>query len=304
MSTKIEWADNTINPVVGCSKCSPGCDNCYAEKVAYRLSKMPATAAKYAGVVNENGWTGKISALDLSCFDKLPKKACRVFVGSMTDLFNKDVPFDVQGKILSTIARNQQHTFMLLTKRADLMRKRYHTLLPNVWLGVTVCNQAEADEKIPLLLATPAAKRFVSIEPMLGPIDLSNLTWAPSLDDEAYNALTGSGVQPDAYEYPSYTQNGPSLDWVICGGENGHGARPMHPAWVRSLRDQCQAAGVPFFFKGWGEWGSGFDCVEEARAIDSRSLRYFPELDRTFSRVGKARSGRLLDGREWNEVPV
>ena len=273
--TKIEYVDLTINPVVGCSKCSPGCDNCYAEKMAYRLSKMPATAAKYAGVVDENGWTGKISALDLSCFDKLPKKACRVFVGSMTDLFNKDVPFDVQGKILSTIARNQQHTFMLLTKRADLMRKRYHTLLPNVWLGVTVCNQAEADEKIPLLLETPAAKRFVSIEPMLGPVDLNPLC----------SQCGGSG-----YYTPGYTEDGPAdpehcpcgggniawmgrdggLDWVICGGETGPGARPMHPDWVRSLRDQCHSAEVPFFFKGMIENG---------------------------------KKTRLLDGREWNEVP-
>ena len=234
--TKIEWADMAINPMVGCSKCSPGCDNCYAEKMAYRLSKMPATAAKYAGVVDENGWTGKISALDLSCFDKLPKKACRVFVGSMTDLFNKDVPFDVQGKILSTIARNQQHTFMLLTKRADLMRKRYHTLLPNVWLGVTACNRDEL-HKLDTLRQTPAAKRFVSFEPLLGDVGSINLS---------------------------------GIDWVICGGETGPGARPMHPDWVRNLRDQCQAAGVPFFFKGMIENG---------------------------------KKTRLLDGREWNEVP-
>ena len=173
--TKIEWCDHTINPIVGCSKCSPGCDNCYAEKMAYRLSKIPATAAKYAGVVDENGWTGKRSTLDLSVFSKLPKKPQRVFVGSMTDIFHDDVQSFEYSKtslpsIWDAMSSFPQHTFIILTKRPENMKKWIDfaldacvdKVLPNLWLGVTVCNQDEI-HKIDTLLQTPAAKRFVSI---------------------------------------------------------------------------------------------------------------------------------------------
>ena len=251
--TKIEWCDITINPIVGCSKCSPGCDNCYAEKMAFRLSKMPATAAKYAGVVDEKGWTGKVN-IDFSVFDKLPKKPQRVFVGSMTDLFfrtkedinTQEIPVGNKrvywipdslhcrlSNIFLKMSKFPQHTFIFLTKRPEEMNLAMELMfkkpLPNLWLGVTACNQQEADEKIPVLMATPAAKRFVSIEPMLGPIDLCRKEFlGPWLD-----APFGTKC----------------LDWIICGGETGPGARPMHPDWARRLRDQCREAGVPFFFK-------------------------------------------------------
>lgn len=248
MSTKIEWADITSNPFVGCSKCSPACDNCYAERFAARLAKNPKTAAKYAGVVDEDGkWNGWISELDMTCFDKLPKKPSRIFLGCMTDFFHENTDFDDQEKILNRIAHTEQHTFLLLTKRPVNAWKRYHTMLPNVWLGVTVCNQKEADEKIPLLLDIPAAVRFISFEPLLGPINLWR--WFP---DGACPtpAPVACGLERMT-KNPEY-ENG--IHWVICGGETGIGARPMHPDWVRSLRDQCVAAGVPFFFKSWGDW--------------------------------------------------
>ena len=248
--TKIEYVDLTINPVVGCSKCSPGCDNCYAERMAARLSKNPLTAAKYAGVVDANGkWSGQIT-FDLSCFDKLPKKPQRIFIGSMTDIFLQKIK-EEDGYLKTCLPQlwekfNQyhQHIFILLTKRPENMKTWIDFIFEvwtdmlenNVWLGVTACNRDEL-HKLDTLRQTPAAKRFVSFEPLLGDVGSINLS---------------------------------DIDWVICGGETGPGARPMHPDWVRSLRDQCHSAEVPFFFKGMIENG---------------------------------KKTRLLDGREWNEVP-
>ena len=267
MSTKIEWCTDTRNPVVGCSHCSPGCDHCYAERRAAILAKNPnpKISAKYAGVVDEHGkWTGKLSALDLSCFANLPKKPKRVFVGSMTDLFHINNSFSNLRILFAAMLAQPQHTFILLTKRHDrmwsFMDDHRNLAAPNICLNVTVCNQKEADEKIPVLLQTPAAKRGVSIEPTLGAVDLREWLWEP----------TGHFRNHDGKRQLELVRTR-NLDWVICGGETGPGARPMHPDWARSLRDQCVAAGVPFFFKGWG---------------------------------GKRHSGRLLDGREWNEVPV
>jgi len=266
MNNPIGWCDITINPFVGCSKCSPGCDNCYAERFAARMAKNPATTKKYAGVVNESGeWTGGISELDMTCFDKLPKKPCRVFVGSMTDFFHKNADFDDQGKVLNRIAHTEQHTFLLLTKRPENAWKRYHTMLPNVWLGVTVCNQEEADAKIPVLLDIPAAKRFVSIEPMLGPVDLTHHFFS----EPTGKFRTKNGKR----QMECVTPPDGAISWVICGGETGLGARPMHPDWARSLRDQCAAAGVPFYFKGWG--GSG---KKSAPLLDGREWHQFPEV--------------------------
>jgi len=229
------------------------------------------------------------------------------------------------------------HTFLVLTKRPDRMRTlltSYHFRrkvaksafkwamnrvdagylseridhqrlwpLPNVWLGVTAENQARADERIPILLQIPATVRFVSVEPMLGPVDLS------LSDGVDLSMSVGTGLKPGK----SYLIN--SLDWVICGGETGPGARPMHPDWVRSLRDQCQAAGVPFFFKQWGEWAGiteggvhpGDVCISEDGFIDTADEDYIcfaNESDGIHMRkVGKKRAGRLLDGRTWDEMP-
>lgn len=286
--TKIECCDITINPARGCSHCSPGCAHCYAERFAARMVKHPnpKISGKYRGVVDEHGkWTGKISSFDLSIFHKLPKKPKRIFVGCMTDLFHEGTPFEDLRHAWKQMAFLSRHTFMILTKRAKRMSdffKDYKFVPPkNIWLGVTVCNQEEADEKIPLLLQTPAAVRFVSIEPMLGPVEIGKY-----LMEQHHHC--------------------PPIDWVICGGETGPVARPMRPDWVRSLRDQCQSEGVPYFFKGWGEWvtenQSPEDIVLPSHSKIPRGWKGRKYEDSVY-RVGKRRAGRLLDGREWNEVP-
>ncbi len=344
-ATNIEWADLTINPTRGCSHCSPGCDNCYAERFAARLAHNPQTAHAYAGLVDEKGkWTGKVSPLhDLSVFHRLPKKPCRIFVGSMTDMFHPALD-DNEGQgmraMLKLFGEFPQHTFMLLTKRPERMRRYIEWIIaqdgdlpPNLWIGVTVCNQAEADTKIPVLLQTPAAKRFVSIEPMLGPVDLTHMD-ADAAGHQSWcwiNSLTGRHT-----DMGRPCSDVPKLDWVICGGETGSGARPMHPDWVRSLRDQCKAAEVPFFFKSWGEWGAtayrldtglpSFGMFESFIHYCNKAPTWMHKGDKLICpdghipthgaeegksypmcivrRVGKKRAGRLLDGREWNEVPL
>ena len=202
-----------------------------------------------------------------------------------------------------------QHTFMLLTKRPDRMKADVDWLIAqdgdlpeNLWLGVTVCNQAEADAKIPLLLQTPATVRFVSVEPCLGPVDLGHLSWTGIIGSTAdKNALTGkTWIQGNCGE-SSQTLQGNRLDWVICGGETGPGARPMHPDWVRGLRDQCQGARVPFFFKSWGEWAP--NCLCGAKRPHPIIQRPTPGHVGCMFKCGKRRAGRLLDGREWNEFP-
>lgn len=318
MTTKIEWADMTINPVVGCSHCSPGCDNCYAERFAARLAKNPnpKISGKYAGVVDENGkWTGKMSRryfID-AAFDSLPKAPKRVFVGSMCDIFHENMNYPAFLHFIKKLSTFPQHTFILLTKRPQRMNKFISLTretntdcglwpLPNLWLGVTVCNQAEADEKIPVLLQTPAAVRFVSVEPCLGPVDLGHLSWTDIIGSTAEkNALTGkTWIQGNCGE-SSQTLQGNRLGWVICGGETGPGARPMHPDWVRSLRDQCQGARVPFFFKSWGEWAP--NCLCGAKSPHPIIQRPTPGHVGCMFKCGKRRAGRLIDGREWNEVP-
>ncbi len=258
--TGIEWCDYTINPIIGCTKCSPGCDNCYAEKFAARHAKNPKTAARYSRVITDGKWNGRTDVAFLKCFRGLPVNPKRIFVGSMGDVFHDNIAeIDIQ-QLFKYMQICHQHTFMLLTKRPERMR---HLMalenelrekddeegienrafqewpLPNVWLGVTVCNQQEVDEKIPILLSTPAAKRFVSAEPMLGPVDLRGKLMRWTRPD-----ASGSWFSPVPGKVPERL-----LDWVICGGETGPGARTMNPDWARSLRDQCKATGVPFFFK-------------------------------------------------------
>ncbi len=235
-TTKIEWTDKTWNPVTGCSPVSPGCANCFARRMAKRLKAMGQ--AKYR---NEFEVTCHPETLDEPTRWKKPR---RVFVCSMSDLFHKDVPHKFIDDVFTTIEENPRHIFQLLTKRPEqmqaYMRKRRGRFLHNLWPGVSVEDQQRADERIEWLLSTSAAVRFLSIEPMLGPVDL-----------------------------PPWLRH---LDWVIVGGESGPGARPMHLGWVRGVRDQCIAAGVPFHFKQWGG-------------------------------VNKKLAGRLLDGRTWDEMP-
>lgn len=252
--TKIEWCDATWSPVSGCTKVSAGCANCYAERMASRFG------AKIHGAVMDLQERQPIEAVPFSRVvlhpDRLDqplhwRKPRRVFVCSMGDLFHEDVPVSFIRDVWRVIANATHHTFMILTKRpkrmVEVVGGQNLIFSPHIQLGVSVENQETADERIPLLLQTPAAVRFVSVEPMLGPVDLRRGRWIPfyqTADDEPDEDPREVGYPPES----AYTKTG-KLDWVICGGETGPGARPMRPDWARSLRAQCQAAGVPFFFK-------------------------------------------------------
>ena len=267
MPTKIEWTDATWNPVTGCTKISEGCANCYAARMAKRLQAMGQK--KY-----RNGFevTCHPHALEEPLHWKKPRN---IFVCSMSDLFHEAVPFEFVRRVFQIIDKCQQHTFQILTKRPERMLEFYNTSidgiswhlprqaytpLSNLWLGVTAENQITADDRIPLLLLQClAAVRFVSIEPMLGPMDL-----------EDYLTPLGAETCSRGESHKNRTCDciHEGLDWVIAGAETGPGARPMDPAWARYIRDQCQKAGVPFFYKK-GSDGS-----------------------------------RLLDGKEWNQKPL
>ena len=277
MSTKIEWAVNpdgskgeTWNPVTGCTPISEGCQNCYAKRMSKRLAGRCGYPAYDPFQV-----TLHPDRLDEPLKWKKPR---RVFVCSMGDFFHQDVPFEFIAQVWQTMNNAQQHIFMVLTKHPERMAKFISRLgwdiHDNVWLGVTAENQKRADERIPILLQIPAVVRFVSVEPMLEPVNLANCG---------------------------------KIDWVICGGETGPGARPMHPDWVRNLRDQCQNAGVPFFFKHWGQWKAVHrqsDVVDLSSLKDNQCVMKAQNGDHyLFTRSSKKRTGRLLDGREWNEFP-
>lgn len=252
--TTIEWAEEVWNPVTGCTKISAGCKNCYAERFSRRL-----WAEQYSP--NNDGSPRKFTDLRFhpERLDKPAhwKKPRRVFVNSVSDLFHKDVSEEFIDSVWNVMFNCPEHTFIVLTKRADRMReilnKRERSSDPadrqlkNVWLGVSVEDQKAADERIPALLDTPAAVRFASVEPMIGPVELlENLgqyTNCPECGRSVKTDEDGLCIScgRDVIQY--------GLDWVICGCESGPGRRPMNLDWARSLRDECQGAGVPFFFK-------------------------------------------------------
>lgn len=290
--TTIEWTDQTWNPVTGCDKVSPGCDHCYAEGIAHRFAGTPQFP-------NGFGVTLRPERLGEPLRWRKPR---RVFVNSMSDLFHADVPDEFIAKVFGVMAHAEQHTFQVLTKRPGRMRSLLRSdafrelvfksvdvglpdvmgdawPIPNVWLGVSAEDQKWADVRIPVLLDTPAAVRFVSAEPLLGPIDMQ--VW---LEDD-----------PEKYDVPA-------LDWVIVGGESGRGARPMHPDWARSLRDQCVEASVPFLFKQWGEYVTPNQMTPEAFFgwdIEHGS----GETRDAYWRLGKKAAGRELDEETWDEYP-
>lgn len=296
--SKIEWTEATWNPVVGCAKVSEGCRNCYAMKVAHRLAAMGQE--RYEGLTEKRSsgveWNGTVriapEALDIPRRWTRPR---RIFVNSMSDLFHPDVPFQFIEGVFVTMKQAPQHTFQILTKRPERMLE-YLTAypsafgdpfepLPNVWLGVSVEDQKSADERIPLLLQVPAAVRWLSMEPLLGPVDISNF-----MGDVRYHWNSGHHQRYDECEEGLCTKS-PSIDWVVVGGESGHKARPMRPDWARSLRDQCTAAGTPFFFKQWG------DVREYGSALPGS-----PWIDAGHD-LSEKKGGRILDGRTWDETP-
>lgn len=279
MSTKIAWCDETINPVVGCSKISEGCERCYAEEMARRLSMMEKKPhPQYQSVISFGRWNG-LTAFVPAALDKVYswKTPRSVFITSMGDVFHDSVPFAWIERVLGMVASNPQHTFIMLTKRAERMQEFFASTdmagqlaclyqlaagtdpetcqidnwpLPNLVLGVSVENQQAADERIPFLLSTPAAKRFVSLEPMIGPVDLDRIH--ESSDDGCTHSwescLNGKRFDP----WSDGTIDGmPRLDGVILGGESGNKSRNLDPLWVIKVRDQCAEAGVPFMFKQW-----------------------------------------------------
>lgn len=299
MGTKIEWAEETWNPIVGCSKVSPGCDNCYAEGMANRLAGIPQATNKYSNVIWDGKWSGTTS-FDESALEK-PfqwKKPRTIFVSSMGDLFHSTISFKSISKVFSVTQKCPQHTFLILTKRPATMWRYFqhvgitHPYL-NVWLGVTAENQEQADKRIPILLSIPAAKRFVSIEPMLGPISFRWAKWKELNREQGgiTNELDGLRM----------------LDWVICGGESGPGARPMHPYWARLIRDQCIITNVPFMFKQWGEWAF-IHYIDGKKSFinltpnkNKEVILHDPMIN--MRRVGKKKAGRELDGKIWNQKP-
>ncbi len=263
--TEISWSEATWNPSIGCTKVSAGCDNCYAESVVNRWQRDGSEA-----------WPARFDTISLrpERFLTIPigkAKPTKFFVNSLSDVFHKDVPDTFIAELFGVMAITQQHTYQMLTKRhgrmcsllndpafealvRDAAQRRYSAAivpwpLPNLHLGVSVENQQWADARIPALLDTPAAVRWISAEPLLGPLDLTAYL-EPLWDDTACG-------DP---EHCSPLIREDHLDWVVVGGESGPGARPMHPDWARALRDQCASADVPFFFKQAGEvlareWG-------------------------------------------------
>ncbi len=377
--TSIEWTQKVWNPIVGCSIHSPGCKRCYAMRMAWRLQAMapkpdgtgnPALT-HYGGTVEQSRagpvWTGKINVApdDVLTAPLRRKKPTTYFVNSMSDLFHADVPDEVIDWVFAVMALCGQHTFQVLTKRADRMRA-YMTefvqgkrsvveagrgmaepgklacriasfrqastactptwVLPNVWLGVSVEDQQRADERVPDLLATPTGIHWLSCEPLLGPVDLTRVKRFRdgTADKEFINAVGGrmwtdqTGLpNPDpSWAYPGRRfSEGRGLDWIVIGGESGKGARPMHPAWARSLRDQCAEAGVPMFFKQFGSWRPSelcnLDCSARDILIYDETSKVWREAqddggwigNQAMCRVSKKRAGRLLDGVEHNGMP-
>ncbi len=239
MSTKIQWTDETWNPIIGCTKISDGCKGCYAQIMANRLASMPKTCHDYGMVITHGKWNGR-TELRTEVLEKpfTWKKPRMIFVVSMGDLFHESVPFEWIDQVMDMIFQCSQHTFQILTKRPEQMKKYFDAQtwdqMPNLWLGVTTENQEQANKRILALLDTPAAKRFVSIEPMLGRVSFRWARWHP---------LIGNTWHLDGMN---------KIDQVIVGGETGPGARPMDPIWVHQIRDQCIESKTPFFFKSWG----------------------------------------------------
>lgn len=287
LNTAIAWTDHTWNPWQGCHKVSPACQNCYMYRDKARYGQDPTTVKRSSN----------------STF-RAPLKwhdPARVFPCSWSDFFIEEA--DPWREEAWDIIRRLPHlTFQIVTKRthliADRLPKDWRKGYPNVWLIATVENQEMFDKRVPELIPIPAVVHGVSIEPMLGPIDASKYLGIVHEDecgvenkDESISRLLNAPYDHLPFHDPWVK----GIDWVICGGESGPNARPMHPDWVRFLKDQCQKAHVPFFFKQWGMWAEMNEFGPGMRWTFADGTR--------MSWVGKERAGRLLDGREWNEFP-
>lgn len=350
-NTHIEWTDATWNPITGCSVVSAGCKHCYAMKLAgTRLAHHPSRSGLTIDTKAGPVWTGEVRFnehwLDQPLRWKRPR---RIFVCAHGDLFHESVPDEWIDKVFAVMALAPQHTFQVLTKRPDRMRLYFQRAdladawwnagdrmaceidlpegpgeaylnagkgktpitLPNVWLGVSVEDQEAANERIPLLLQVPASVRWISAEPLLGRVDLCEILgiwW-----NQTMGCWESSGAEVNRF-YNGRGDGRPLIGWVVAGGESGTGARPMHPDWARSLRNQCAAAGVPFLFKQWGAW-----VTEDQSPMDitlpgtsrlpwakrNRDGDWSTKGDQTaVYRVGKKAAGRELDGVLHDGYPV
>lgn len=344
-NSKIEWTDHTFNPWRGCTKVSPGCANCYAETLSHRNPKVlgewgkgkPRVRASAAMWREPLKWNQAEESKRVSHSEFVENHRPRVFCASLADWLDDEVPIEWLADLLALIHATPNLDWLLLTKRPQNWSERLAACAPfrevgspqflwelnwlaqgvppaNVWIGTTVEDQQRADERIPHLLNIPAKVRFLSCEPLLGPVDLSAFIGrVPN--------ITGERIDP--YNF--------GLDWVIAGGESGPKARPMHPDWARSIRDQCAAAGVAYHFKQWGEWAplaplkkdgsldfSGQQVMANDGTLYEPTALFYPDGSSrgdairaghyhaslySIYRVGKKAAGRLLDGREWNEFP-
>lgn len=313
--SKIEWTQTSWNPLVGCTKVSEGCRNCYAIRFSHRMS---TTVPSYFGITKKiNGkpeWSDKIRVDRNKLRWPLTwKRARMIFVNSMSDMFHERVDDLDIAEIFAIMATESRHTFQILTKRPQRMAKlltdetfkksvttylhnwgyslKLDNVWPlrNVWVGASVENEKSAIERVPYLLMTPAAIRWISAEPLLGRITKCSL------------GIKLRGIQ-----------------WIVAGGETGPNARPAYPDWFRALRDLCVSSGVPFFFKQWGEWGTVENLKvyknSQLAIVDPATGDFFlrnktynllmpVEKSRHMIRAGRKAAGRLLDGKEWNEYP-
>lgn len=345
--SKIQWTEETWNPLAGCDPISSGCKNCYAATMAKRLGAMaeadiaagrdPGGKRKYIGTAERRGGVDVFNGLvvlDPKSLDEPQswKRPRTIFVNSMSDLFHKRVPDEYIDQVFAVMYECQWHTFQILTKRADRLPAYLNSCdrilriagaawrrlearapekaavlrpqdvaadiaamwpLKNVWLGVSIENQKRAEQRVMPLLTADAAVRFVSCEPLLSSIYLRLLPWK----DCAIDAMTG-----DAFDRVRDRKVAEinKLDWVIAGGETG--PRPCHPDDVRGLRDQCQATGTKFFFKQWGTW-QPISTTDGRQILPLPTMRYDTAKRTCFLRAQKHNKHRLLDGREWNEMP-
>lgn len=360
--TKIEWTDATWNPVTGCALASEGCRHCYAARLAATRMKNHPSRAGLArmNAAGEAKFTGEVRFNDEWLDQPLRwRKPRMVFAVAHGDLFYEKVPDEWIDRVFAVMSACPQHTFQVLTRRPERAReylttplREYaiiraiqelpasmpfptpgrwpHLPLPNVWLGTSVEDQASAEARIPDLLETPAAIRWLSAEPLLAGLDLENIRLE---NGDVLNALTGEIHDPRT---GCIVREIAALDWIVVGGESGANARPMQPDWPRQLRDQCARANVPFFFKQWGGWLPGQNDAypnwdgrsvahhqdgswgpKESPSPVSRNYvmweadgtahfgertRWF-EVHRWATRVGKKRAGRLLDGVEHSAFP-
>lgn len=298
LNTAIEWTEATWNPTRGCSRISPGCKHCYAERDAARKNANPKLPSYHGFAIfdqhHQPHWTGKVelvpSMLDIPRKRRAPTTW---FVNSMSDLFHPNLPFGSIRSVYEVMYETSRHTYQVLTKHGahgesgfmepvlQQIVAEFGPMPRHIWHGVSVEN-ADYLWRLDVLMRCPVSVRFVSVEPLRSGLNL----W-PWLVRQRENNFT-------------------RLDWVIVGGESGPGAVPMRPEWVRGIRDQCEAAGVPFFFKQWGNWmecgpGAQWDCSgclprESSDVIHVGNGRWL-------ERMQKNLTGRLLDGREWNEMP-